>query len=131
MGGATMTQKISARIRDLREKRGLTRSQLASAVGVTFAGVFNWEEKDREPRIDTLTRLAEVLGVSAHYLMTGKEGPKQAEPPKAAKTIDALLKKAQSDFAAAMGLPRERVRVTVEEIIGPVAGEISRRIRSR
>jgi transcriptional regulator with XRE-family HTH domain len=125
-----MTQKISSRIRQLREKGGLTRTQLAKAVGVTFTGVYNWEENGREPRIDTMTRLAEVLGVSVHYLMTGKEGQREPEPPKAAKTIDALMKRAQSDFAAAMGLPRERVRVTVEEVIGPVGGEVGRRHRS-
>jgi DNA-binding XRE family transcriptional regulator len=125
-----MTQDIGSRIRHLREMQGLTRSQLAKAVGVTFAGVYNWEEEGRVPRMDTLSKLAEALGVSAHFLMTGKEGPKTAEPVQQPKTIKALMKKAQADFAAAMGLPPERVRVTVEQIIGPIGGEVSRRHRS-
>lgn len=123
-----MTQKFSNRLRDLREKQGLTRSQLAKAVGVTFTAVLNWEDKDREPRIDSLTRLAEVLGVSVRFLMTGKEGP-TPEPASTGtkKTVKQLLKQAQKDFAAAMDLPPERVRVTVEEIIGPISGSVGRR----
>lgn len=118
-------QPISKRIKDLREKRGLTRSQLAKRVGVTFAGVYNWEEEDRQPRMDTLTRLAEVLGVTTHFLMTGSEEGAHEEPVKKRKnTVDSVLEQAQQDFAAAMGLPAERVRVTVEVIRGPAGGEV-------
>jgi len=136
-----MTQNIGNRIRSLREKHGLTRSQLAKALGLTFQAIFNWEEAGRVPRVDTLTRLAEVLGVSTHYLMTGKEdndahSPSRAQglgtmkdllPPLPPPTMDALLKKAQLDFAAAMGLPPAQVRVTVEVITGPATAEVSRR----
>jgi transcriptional regulator with XRE-family HTH domain len=126
------TRPISKRIRALREKRGLTRSQLAREVGVTFAGVFNWEKEGRTPRMDTLTRLAEVLGVTTHYLMTGSEEGGHEEPAKRRKnTVESVLEQAQQDFAAVMGLAPERVRVTVEIIRGPAGGEVISRKSSR
>lgn len=125
-----MTQNFGNRLKGLREERGLTRSQLARAVGVTFTAVINWEDKNREPRIDSLTRLAEVLGVSVRFLMTGKEGSTPEPPPAGKKTVKELLKQAQKDFAAAMDLTPERVRVTVEEIVGPISGKVGRRHRS-
>lgn len=122
-----MTQTFGNRLKDLRVGRGLTRSQLAKAVGVSFTAAINWEEKDREPRIDSLTSLAEVLGVSVRFLMTGKEGPHPEPTPVGRKrTVNELLRQAQKDFAAAMDLPPHRVKVIVQEIIGPVAGKVGR-----
>jgi hypothetical protein len=82
--------------------------------------------------MDTLTRLAEVLGVTTHYLMTGSEEGGHEEPAKRRKnTVESVLEQAQQDFAAVMGLAPERVRVTVEIIRGPAGGEVISRKSSR
>jgi transcriptional regulator with XRE-family HTH domain len=111
----------------LRTGAGLTRAQLAREVGVSFAAVFNWEERNRVPRADAMAKLAEALGEPFHYLMTGADEPAKDFKPVGPKTIKSILKEAQKQVASVMGLRPERVRVTVEEIIGPVGGKVGRR----
>lgn len=129
-----MTQTLGSRIRELREGRGLSRSDLARNSGVTFAAVYQWEERNREPRREVLNAVAEALGVSASYLVSGKD----EEPVKRTRKVEKgktdmpeLLRDAQERFASAMGLPSHRIRVTVEVIIGPKGGTVSRRITTK
>ena len=62
----------------LRSKAGLNQSQLARSVEVTRAAVSRWEQGD----IDSILarnaiRLADTLGTSVEYLLTGKEPSSQ------------------------------------------------------
>ena len=56
----------------LREKKGLTQADVASAMGVTPAAVSKWENGSSKPRVEVLFRLAELLGVKPEELMAGK-----------------------------------------------------------
>ena len=56
----------------LREKKGLTQADVASALGVTPAAVSKWENGSSKPRVEVLFRLAELLGVKPEELMAGK-----------------------------------------------------------
>lgn len=53
-------RQLGDRIREERERAGLTQSELAALVGVTPRSVGNWERGEMHPR-NSLTRLTDVL----------------------------------------------------------------------
>jgi transcriptional regulator with XRE-family HTH domain len=79
-------------LRTLREKAGLSQTELAKKAGVPFRSYQNWETGLREPRISTVTALAEALGVSVDQLVADEprrsdaalaKSPKRRGRPKA------------------------------------------------
>lgn len=60
-------------IKSIREEAGLTQAGLAEIAGVTQQAVSNWENGDRQPRVEHLPRIADALGVSIDELVRGKE----------------------------------------------------------
>jgi transcriptional regulator with XRE-family HTH domain len=64
------------RVKELREHRGLSTGELARAVGVTPASVWQWENNGRHPRESTAEAVAHALGVKVGYL----EGEKSLAP---------------------------------------------------
>ena len=49
------------RLKSLRKERGLTQQKLAKCLNVSQNAVYNWENGIREPNIDTIHRIAEIL----------------------------------------------------------------------
>lgn len=49
-------------IRKLREAKGFSQLEFATALGVTQGAVSHWENGRRKPDIDDLVRIAELLG---------------------------------------------------------------------
>jgi transcriptional regulator with XRE-family HTH domain len=66
--------QIGARVRALRQARGLTQEALAEALGVQPTAVTRFETGAVGLSLTTLCELAEVLGVPAGFLV-GDEGP--------------------------------------------------------
>lgn len=60
---------IGTRLRDARKAAGLTMAQLGAAVGLSAAAISRYELEQREPALDILSRIADILGVSVSYLM--------------------------------------------------------------
>ena len=58
------------KIRELREKKGITQEHVASALGVKQATVSMWETGSAKPRMDKLPALASVLGCSIEDLFS-------------------------------------------------------------
>jgi transcriptional regulator with XRE-family HTH domain len=58
-----------ATIRKLRKQRGLTQQQLADAVGCTDAAIRNYERNARTLKGDTLSKMAQALGVEQGTLV--------------------------------------------------------------
>lgn len=58
-----------ARLRHLREQAGLSVPDLARAVGVSRQQIHGYESGKNEPRLSTLLRLAEALGVTVSTLV--------------------------------------------------------------
>jgi transcriptional regulator with XRE-family HTH domain len=56
---------FAARLRELREKAGLTQEALARAADMSIGNVRNYEQGIREPYMRGLFRLADALGVSS------------------------------------------------------------------
>lgn len=52
---------IGKRIKEIREKRGMSMSELAKALEITPQGVSNWEAERFNPRPAMLTKVANVL----------------------------------------------------------------------
>jgi transcriptional regulator with XRE-family HTH domain len=63
------------RIREARQRRGLNKNQLARALGTSWQHLDNWEKGRVEPSLSSVRRLAEVLEVSADYLLGLREMP--------------------------------------------------------
>ncbi len=63
---------LGARIAVLRQNAGLSQSELASRLMISPSTVGMYEQGRREPALNTLVSMAEILGVSVEYLITGK-----------------------------------------------------------
>ncbi len=61
-------------IKNRRQKMKLTQQQLAKALNVTPQHISAVEQDKRTPSLASLAKLAEELGVTVDYLVTGKEG---------------------------------------------------------
>jgi transcriptional regulator with XRE-family HTH domain len=57
------TDWLGGRLRELRERVGLTQAQLAEKMGVQRLAVARWEAGSREPSWTTILALCNVLGV--------------------------------------------------------------------
>ena len=60
-------------IRQLREERGMTQSELAEMIGVSSKTVSKWETAKGLPDISLLQPLAQALGISIIELMNGEQ----------------------------------------------------------
>ena len=65
---------IGKRIRGKRQELKLTQEELARALGLTPQHISGIEQDKRSPSLSSLAKLAEELGVTVDYLVTGKEG---------------------------------------------------------
>lgn len=74
-------------LKKLREAKGLTKKQTAAELGISERAYLTYEYGERDPKLDTLQKLADFYGVSTDYLL----GRPDAEPP--ADPIDNLVKK--------------------------------------
>ena len=71
------TQHMGDLIASLRKARGMTQKDLAEQMNVTDKAVSKWERNLSCPDVNSIPRLAEVLGISVEELMTA--APKQEE----------------------------------------------------
>ena len=60
---------VGERIKAARINIGMTQKELAEKLGIPYQSIGQWERDQRNPKVDTLQRLADVLGVSVPYLM--------------------------------------------------------------
>lgn len=61
--------KFSERVRQEREKKGLTQEALAQRLGIQKTRVCMWETNGVVPRQDVFLKLCELFGVGADYLL--------------------------------------------------------------
>lgn len=71
-----MIHSLGTRVREARRARRLTQEDLAHLAGVRAGTVFRTETDKSVPRAESLAAIANVLGVSVDWLLTGKgDGP--------------------------------------------------------
>lgn len=83
------------RIREIREKRGLRQDQLASQAQISKSFLSEIENNDRNVSSQALLRIANVLGASVDYLLTGES---KESPSKGPITIPLELSRAAEDL---------------------------------
>ena len=102
-----MKKTLGTMIAELRKQHGMTQLELAEKMGVTDKAVSKWERDLSCPDINSLPKLAEILGVSVEELMQVK---KEAEAP--VSKVAEIMEIAPKAVAMAMG-----VAVTVLTIL--------------
>ena len=70
---------ISHRIRELREKKNLSRAKLADEIGETEDKIQSIEYSRQRITIDIIVKLTKLFGVSYNYLVEGKENKTTAQ----------------------------------------------------
>ena len=68
-----MSETFSERLYRLRTERLMSQRALAERVGIEHRMIGRFERGDNKPRIDTAVGLARVLGVTADYLLSGRD----------------------------------------------------------
>lgn len=61
--------KFAVRLKELRESRRLTQSNLAKELKYTQTTIAKWESGDRTPKINDIVALAKFFGVTTDYLL--------------------------------------------------------------
>ncbi|RIV25105.1 XRE family transcriptional regulator [Fibrisoma montanum] len=65
-----IAKQVGQRIRQAREMKGLTQKELASALGVSEAAVYRYEQ-GQNFTLDTLCKIAKAVGVTVEELVKG------------------------------------------------------------
>lgn len=85
---ATMSlpaSRFPARLKELRNKAGLTQAQLAKLAGMSQQAITDWENGKREPGWAAVVALAAALGVDCAAFLeepaAPDEGEEEAPPP--------------------------------------------------
>lgn len=94
-----MKKALGTLITELRKDKGMTQAQLAEQMGVTDKAVSKWERDISCPDINSIPRLAEVLGTTVEQLMKGenKESP-------AGKKVQEIINLTLKAVPLAMGI---------------------------
>lgn len=74
----TTREKIAARIKQMRQRAGLSQSQLARQVGVERQQVASWENARNKPNEESLLLLSKVLHTSISFLFGETDDPRPA-----------------------------------------------------
>lgn len=71
---------IGSRLRKARLEKGLSQKDLAEKLGLSANSVISDFERNKlYPRLETLLKMADVLDVDLHWLITGDHSPSVAE----------------------------------------------------
>ncbi len=68
-----MIVNIADRIRYLRDKAGLTQSDLAKKLGISRSAVNSWEMSLSSPSLANILEMTEIFHVSADYLISSEQ----------------------------------------------------------
>ncbi len=73
-------------LKNLREKAGLSQSELAERIGLSVRSIQNWEQGHRMPRAGVLLSLARGIGVPVENLLAEITDEEAPSPPTAKKS---------------------------------------------
>lgn len=81
---------LSVNLKRVRSDRGLTQSEVASMVNLSVQRIRDIESGRGNPSINSLTELAEKLGVKVSELLEGEEAPTLSILPKVSRVIEMM-----------------------------------------
>ncbi len=61
---------LNDKLREYRKKAGMTQKQVADSLGLSMSAVSMYEQGQRTPDVDTLSRLSKVLNVPVNALLS-------------------------------------------------------------
>lgn len=64
-----MKTKFAQRLKELREYRGLTKTQFGDVFHVSRTTVYHWENGKQQPSLETFVDIMIYFDVSAEYLL--------------------------------------------------------------
>jgi len=67
-----MRQEIGKRLRLIRDKKGITQTELGEKLGIQFQHVSKYERGETVPTWENLIKLAELFDININWLLTGK-----------------------------------------------------------
>ena len=108
-------QNMGDLIAALRKERGMTQKELAEQMNVTDKAVSKWERNLSCPDVNSIPRLAQVLGVGVEELMTA--APKREEK-KASGILELCLTAIPVAMGAAVVVLKTLGRLDVESAVG-------------
>ena len=65
------------RLKELRDDKGLTQSQLGNIIGAKKSAISLWESGKRQPDNETLSKLADFYNVSVDHILCRDKGEKE------------------------------------------------------
>ncbi|RKH76993.1 helix-turn-helix domain-containing protein [Corallococcus sp. AB032C] len=78
---------IGKRLREVRKKRGLTLQEIADKLGVARSTYAGYESDYRQPPLEILVQIADILKTSTDYLLGLTDNPYPKEPTRNAKEL--------------------------------------------
>ncbi len=93
--------KIGHRIKDSRERKTLSQSELARRLGVSQPTVSDWENGKTEPSVDNLRTLAIELDVWFEWIATGR----------GARDFAPALQEPRSEYRVERALPADELQL--------------------
>jgi transcriptional regulator with XRE-family HTH domain len=86
-----LSSKISARIKEVREKLGLSQTEAAKKIGVHVQTLSKYERGEQSPSSDTIVAFMENLDINPEWLLTGEGRMFGALPDKELYGLDVGL----------------------------------------
>lgn len=65
--------KLAEQLKRVRNEKGLSQKALAKLLNVTQPAVAKWESGTREPSLDDLIKIADILGETIDFLLGRKD----------------------------------------------------------
>ncbi|HWI29275.1 MAG TPA: helix-turn-helix domain-containing protein [Stellaceae bacterium] len=110
---------VGSRIRLQRVMRGLTQSELAKLVGISFQSVQKYERGENRVSASRLHEFATALGVNEQFFFDGLGGevaaPTAGAPEPALSALEG--KELQRQLAAVMGIEDKRLRGLIIQLL--------------
>lgn len=108
---------LPARLRRLRQERGLSRAALSVLTGVSRPSIWAWESGKTVPRRSNLATLADAFGISEQELVGGAAAASRADDADrsvTAKQVRVAVQSSKEQIAALAGVKSDKVKITIE-----------------
>jgi transcriptional regulator with XRE-family HTH domain len=100
---------FSLQLRRLRTNAGLTQAQLAQKLSLSGQAISTWELGSREPSLDDLVKIADILDCSLDYLI-GRD----SKPPTICPDLPKWIKELSIDLKSLDSHGQEAVKALIK-----------------
>ena len=109
------------RIKEARIKCGLTQKDLGERLGLSYQAVAQWENNLRNPKQETLLKIADALGIDVIYLLSDQEKEIHLKLRATFKS-----KNGEEEIEKLLDLPSGSVRHMTEDEVKKITAEENR-----